>query len=128
MNKSKTISVLVPVSLLPQCHPKLPVSLQDVPIENLHSQPAGRDQGPLGPLLHLAVPEGERSMRGLAGSHLDWKRSLRFCCSFVLRVIWLTGTSRGKCGITCLERRCLRFSVSLQAFLCLSFWEGGNHV
>lgn len=31
--------------------------------------------------------------------------------SFHFRVIWLTGMFRGKCGTTCLERRCLRFML-----------------
>lgn len=39
----------------------------------------------------------------------------RFCVIVFLyslfRVIWSTGTSRGKCGTTCLERRCLRLVV-----------------
>lgn len=33
----------------------------------------------------------------------------RVCLLFHFRVIWSTGMSRGKCGTTCLEKRCLRF-------------------
>lgn len=42
----------------PQRHPKLPVSLEDVQTEDLHSQPAGRDQRPLGSFLYPAIPKG----------------------------------------------------------------------
>lgn len=38
--------------------------------------------------------------------------------SFHFRVIWSTGMSRGKCGTTCLEKRCLR-SVSCSILTCL---------
>lgn len=56
------VSKLFILSLsLSQRHPKLPVSLQNVQTEDLHGQPAGRDQRPLGSLLHPALPEGVRS-------------------------------------------------------------------
>lgn len=39
----------------------------------------------------------------------------------LFRVIWSTGTSRGKCGTTCLERRCLRLFGC-----CFSLYFGGE--
>lgn len=52
--------------------------------------------------------------------------SFSFCLGhFLYRVIWSTGTSRGKCGTICLERKCLRFRV---CFIFLSFVSFLNHI
>lgn len=93
----------------PQRHPKLPVSLKDVQTEDLHSQPAGRDQGSLGSLLHPSIPEGVRA--NLNRHHLTNLSHTPPQSTMLspLRATLSIGTSRGKCGTTCLEKRCSRF-------------------
>lgn len=71
---------------LPQRHPKLPVSLQDLQIKNLHSQSARRDQGSFRSLLHPPLPEGER-----ASLHAEVFNIFADSPSFALFVLSLQG-------------------------------------
>lgn len=43
--------------------------------------------------------------------------------SFHFRVIWSIGMSRGKCGTTCLEKRCLRFILYFILTCCLQLFK-----
>lgn len=43
--------------------------------------------------------------------------------SFHFRVIWSIGMSRGKCGTTCLEKRCLRFILHFILTYCLQMFK-----
>lgn len=43
--------------------------------------------------------------------------------SFHFRVIWSIGMSRGKCGTTCLEKRCLRFILYIIRTCCLQMFK-----
>lgn len=130
MDLFQVLSCHLPSLFLSQRHSKLPVSLQDVQIKNLHSQSARWDQRSFRSFLHPSLPEGERvSPHEESLLYNSWfllRGSFSFCLGhFLYRVIWSTGTSRGKCGTICLERKCLRFRVCL---IFLSFVSFLNHI
>lgn len=98
------------LSLL-QCDSKLPVSLQNIQIKNVYSQPARWDQRSLRSFLHSTLPEGKNVWTQADLFSISQRNFLHrlSSLSFHFRDIWSTGMSRGRCGTTCLEKRCLRF-------------------